>query len=166
MPPDRRILRDVRDAYQAMKQYQYEAGQWVYWFRFDKAGTTSHPVYDTGPQRAWKQPIILPVIIAEFERPPQNYDDDGLYIVAKAHLIFSYDAFFHSTMPDPDPNYQGHLNDRVAFDGYLFSVDSFQPRGRVADQFLTVSADLRGVAQEDMDEDTATSMFSPYLVAS
>ena len=106
------------------------------------------------------------MIIAEFERPPQNYDDDGLYIVDKAHLIFSYDAFFHSTMPDPDPNYQGHLNDRVAFDGYLFSVDSFQPRGRVADQFLTVSADLRGVAQEDMDEDTAISMFSPYLVAS
>lgn len=123
-----------------------------------------HPVYDTGPQRAWHPGITLPVYSAEYRRAPQNYDDDGLYQVAKAHLIFSYDAFFHTTMLDPDPNGADHVNDRVAFDGHLFSVDSFTPEGRVASHFLTISADLIEVAQSELDEDVADSVFAPYLV--
>ena len=166
MPPDRRVLRDIRDAYQGMAEYQINAGQWVQWYRFNKNGTTSHPVYDTGPQRAWYNPITLPVLLGEYNRAPQNFDDDGLYLIDSAHLIFSYYAFFQTTRPDPDPTGQNHVNDRVGFDGTLFSVDSFLPRGRVASHFLTVSVDLHEVAQEDMDEDSAIPMFDRYRVAS
>ena len=164
VPPDRRTLRDIRDAYEGMKEYQLHVGQWVHWFRFNKGATTAHPIYDTGPQRVWYPAITLPVLIGEYSRAPQNFDDDGLYLIDRVHLIFSYDAFFHTTMLDPDPSGQDHLNDRVGFDGHLFSVDLFIPRGRVASHFLTISVDLTEVGQADLDEDRPDSMFSPYLV--
>lgn len=164
MPPDRRTLRDIRDGDRAMKEYQRQVGQWAQWFRFNKAGTTGHPVYDTGPQRAWYPPITVPVMIGEYTRAGQNFDDDGLYLVDRVHFVISKSAFFHTTMPDPDPSGQDHLNDRLGFDGVLFSVDSFLPRGRVASYFWTISVDASEVMQEDMDEDVATSMFAPYFV--
>lgn len=149
-----------------MADYQLQTGQWVQWFRFNKTATTSHPVYDVGPQRMWYPAITLPVLLGDYNRAPQNFDDDGLYRIDRAHLIFSYFAFFQTTMLDPDPTGQDHLNDRVGFDGTLFSVDMFEPRGRVASRFLTVSVDLTEVAQEEMDEDVETPMFAPYRVAS
>lgn len=166
MPPDRRTLRDIRYAYRGMKEYQFHVGQWVSWFRFNKAGTTVHPVYDTGPQRAWYPAITLPVLSLEYERAAQNFDDDGLYQVDRAHLVVSYDQFFHTTMLDPDPNGADHVNDRVGADGRLFSVDSFLPRGRVAAHFLTISIDLTEVAAEELAEDVAVDMFSRYTSAS
>lgn len=166
MPPDRRTLRDIRDAYEGMKRYQLEAGQWVQWFRFNSPATTAHPIYDTGPQRVWYPSINLPCQIGEYRRAPKNFDDDGLYLIDNTHLIFSYDAFFHTQMPDPDPTGQDHLNDRVGFDGRLFHVTSFIPRGRVARYFLTVSADIAEVAVEDLAEDVDTGMFDQYVDAS
>ena len=167
MPPDRRTLRDIKQAYEGMQfDYQRDVGQWCHWFRFNKAGTTAHPIYDTGPQRAWFPPVVLPVLLGEYTRASQNFDNDGLYLVDTLHLIFSYNQFLQTTMLDPDPQGQDHLNDRVVFDGHLFSVDSFVPRGRVASRFLTVSCDLTEVAQEELDEDNDTGMWDPYLVAS
>lgn len=166
MPPDRRLLREIHAANKIMKRYQFQAGQWAQWYRFDLADTTSNPIYDTGPQRVWYPAITLPVILGEYSRAPQNFDDSGLYLLDRLHLIFSYDAFFHTTMVDPDPTGQDHLNDRVGFDGHLFSVNSFIPRGRTASHFLTVSCDLQEVAQEDFNEDVDNSLFAKYIVAS
>jgi hypothetical protein len=165
-PSDRRLWREIWGARQAFKDYQLEAGQWVQWFRFNKPGTTANPIYDTGPQRVWYPAITLPVMLAEQTRASQNFDDDGLYLVSRLHLIFSYYAFFQTTMPDPDPYGQDHVNDRVGFDTTLFSVDSFIPHGRVAGQWLTVSCDLTEVASEDLAEDVPAPMFAPYVVAS
>lgn len=163
MPPDRRLLRDIRSAFFGMKRAQLEQGQWVQWYRFNQQATTSHPVYDTGPQRQWYPPITLPVFLGEYRRQSQNFDDDGLYLVDRAHLIISYFAFFNAPIPDPDPNGQDHLNDRVAFDGRLFSVDMFLPRGRTASWFLTISVDLTEVSQTELIEDVVPSMFQPYI---
>jgi hypothetical protein len=146
-----------------MKEYQLQAGQWCQWFRFNPTATTAHPIYDTGPQRIWYPAITLPLVIGEYRRAPQNFDDDGLYLIDRVHLIFSYFAFFQSEIPDPDPSGRDHVNDRVGFDNHLFSVDSFIPRGRVASHFLTVSADLTEVGQAELDEDVPDTMFAPYL---
>jgi len=147
-----------------MARYQREAGQWAAWFRFNAAQTTSHPVYGTGPQRAWYAPVTLPLLIGEFHRAPKSFEEDALYRVDQAHLIFSYSAFFHSLMPDPDPTGQDHVNDRVGFDGKLFSVATFTPEGRVADEFLTVSVNLFEVGQGELDEDVASPLFASYTV--
>jgi hypothetical protein len=149
-----------------MWEYQIQAGQWVSWFRYDTVDSTSHPVYDVGPNRIWYPAMTLPVMIGEYHRAAKNFDDDGLYLIDNVHLICSYDAFFHTTMIDPDPTGQDHLNDRVAFDGHLFHVTGFMPEGRVADYFLTISIDVAEVATEDLAEDPAAAMFLPYLDAS
>jgi hypothetical protein len=166
MPPDRRTLRDIRSAYAGMKRYQEETGEWVQWFVFNKAGTTSDPTYATAPQRAWYSPITVPVMLGEYQRASKNFDDDGMYLVDRVHGIMSYFAFFSTTIQDPDPNQQNHLNDRVAFDGRLFGVSSFQPRGRVASYFLTISFDLVQLTAEDMASDANIAMFQQYVVAS
>jgi hypothetical protein len=160
---DRRTLRDITSAYQAMKEYQRDIGQQVQWFRFDQADTTSDPVYETGPQRIWYPAITMPCYLAEYQRSGQNFDDDGLYIVDRLHLILSYNFFFNSAMPDPDPTGADHVNDRVGFQGVLFSIDTFYPQGRVADYFLTISCDCRAVAQSEMIEDVTPPMFASYI---
>lgn len=164
MPPDRRTLRDIRSAWEGMKLAQTEYGQYVVWFRFNSTATTSDPVYDTGPQRAWYPGITLPCQLAEYSRAGQNFDDDGLYLVDRAKLIFSWFAFFSTTIPDPDPYGQDHVNDRVVIDGHLFTVNSFVPRGRVADYFLTVTAECTEVVASNLAEDVADPIFAPYLV--
>jgi len=164
VPPDRRLLREVRQAYKGMFEYQLSAGQWVQWFRFNLGATTANPVYDTGPQRAWYPPITLPVLLAEWERAPKNYDDDGLYRVDQIQLVVSYGAFFSTAMPDPDPTGEDHVNDRLAFAGVLYSVGSFLPKGRVADNFLTISVTAMQVKQEELDEDVEAAMFAPYWI--
>jgi hypothetical protein len=163
MPPDRRLLRDIQSAYNGMLLAQLDQGQWCHWFRYNQAASTSHPVYDTGPQRVWYPPITLPIWLGEYQRAGRNFDDDGLYLVDRVHVICSYDAFFHTTMLDPDPWGNDHLRDRVAFDGHIFKVDTFLPRGRVASYFLTISIDLTEVAQSEMAEDGTIAQFTPYL---
>ena len=148
-----------------MKEYQTDVGQWVSWFRFNPTATTSDPVYGTGPQRAWYNPVTVPVIIGEFQRPPLNIDDDGLYLVNQAHLIIDFNAFMQSTLVDPDSTGVNHLRDRVGFDNHLFTVSGFYPRGRVADYFLTISVDLVEVTQSSLYEDSAIPMFQGYLNA-
>src|ERR1035441_9179738 len=98
MPPDRRTLRDIRDAYEGMKQYQLDVGQWVHWFRYDTVDSVSHPVYDVGPERIWYPPITIPMVMGEYRRAPKNFDDDGLYLIDSVHMVCSYNAFFHTTM--------------------------------------------------------------------
>lgn len=163
MPPDRRTIRDIRSAWEGMKQAQLDYGQYVIWFRFNRAATTSDLVYDTGPTRAWYPGVTLPCLNGEYSRAGQNFDDDGLYQVDRAHLIFSWFAFFQTLIADPDVSGQDHVNDRVVLDGKLFSVDSFLPKGRVADYFLTVSVDLTQVAESQLIEDPDNPIFSPYL---
>ena len=163
MPPDRRLLREIRQAYGTMHDYQLLAGQWAQWFRFDTADTTVHPVYDTGPQRVWYPSVTVPVLFGQYERASQNFDDDGMYLVDQLHLVISYMQFIQSLVPDPDPNGNDHINDRVGFDGHLFKVTSFIPRGRVASHFLTISCDLIEVASSEMAEDVPSPMFSGYL---
>lgn len=166
MPPDRRTLRDIRSAYRGMRRQQLRQGEWMTWFRFHPEATTSDPVYGTGPQRAWYNGVVVPVWLGEYNRAGKNFDDDGLYLIDKVHGIMSYDAFFHTAMPDPDPSNQDHVNDRVAYDGRLFSVASFTPEGRVASYFLTISFDLIEVAQEELREDQPIPMFAPYITSS
>lgn len=148
-----------------MKRYQQNAGQFVQWFRFNKDATTSDPIYDVGPLRAWYPAITLPVLLGEYKRANKNFDDDGLFPVDTATLIFSYNTFFHTGMPDPDPTFENHLNDRFAFDGSLFSAASFFPQGRVADYFLTVSVNAIQVSAAEMAEDGSIPIFSGYVLA-
>lgn len=164
MPPDRRMLRDIKSANRGMKLAQLDQGEWVQWFRYNDTASTSHPVYGTGPLRAWYPPVQLPVWLGEYNRASRNIDDDGLYLVDRVHVIASYDAFFHTAMPDPDPFGNDHLRDRVAYDGHLFKVNMFLPKGRLASYFLTISIDLVEVAQSELAEDGTIAQFSPYLV--
>jgi hypothetical protein len=166
VPPDRRTHREIRSANAEMKHYQYETGQWVQWFRFNQPATTSDPVYGTGPQRVWFPSVTVPCYISEYQRSGQNFDDQGLYLVDRLHLIISYSAWWHTNMPDPDPFRQDHTNDRVGYSSTLFAVDTFYPQGKVGNSFLTISCDLREVAAEEMLEDVPVPMFAEYFTAS
>jgi hypothetical protein len=106
------------------------------------------------------------VLIGEYHRAEKNSDDDGLYLVDTARLVLSYNAFFSSTIQDPDPNGQDHVNDRVGFDGRLFGITSFLPEGRVASFFLTITVDLIQITQADMNIDGSIEMFSGYVLTS
>lgn len=167
MPPDRRLLRDIQSAYDGMERAQLDQGEWVQWFRYLPNQSTSDPTYGTGPQRAWANPVSVPVWIGEYERAGRNQDGDGLYQVDHFHGILSYRFFFSSNIPDPDPNFQNHVNDRVGFDGKLFYLTSFLPRGRVASYFLTISFDATQLALEEFTEDADLNptLFDQYILA-
>jgi hypothetical protein len=164
MPPDRRTLRSINAAFRTMAAYQNYAGQWVQWFRLNKSATISDPMFGTGPGRVWYTPVIVPVIDARIIRPPRNFDDDGLYLVDRAHLVLSYRAFFNTVLPDPDTDGKNHYGDRAGLDGVLYTVTDFIPQGRIASNFLTISVDLIQVAYSELNEDVVAPMFAGYAV--
>ena len=165
MPFDRRLIQERTLAYRAMREYTGQVGQDLAWFRFNPNLTTSHPVYDVGPQRVWYNPVTVPALIGQYIRPSKNLDADGLYLAAQAHGTISYEAFVASGIPDPDPSEENHLNDRVGFDGHLFTVMEFTPVGRVASAFLTIAFVLHEVDRAIYEEDAAVPMFAPYITA-
>lgn len=158
---DRRFINEIRSLYRGLREFAYQGGMPVNWYRYNASSSTSDPVYDTGPERVWYAPITVSTIMARYIRAPRDYNDDGLFRVDRAQLVLSYFDFFSSTMPDPDVTGQDHLNDRVVFDGKLFRLEQFLPQHRVADQFLTIAIEMTEIAASELQEDT-TSMFSGF----
>ena len=148
---DSRLRRELRSVEKAIRQRQTLAGQWLQWYQIDYANTTSDPVYSTGPSRKWLAPVTIPAYSAWISQAPQSFGDDGLYLVDRLQAVVSVWEFEHRGMTLFTDDH--HLNDRVMFDGELFSVDSFIPGGRVADRYMTIAISALQVKPEEFEEE-------------
>jgi len=138
-------------------------GSEVDWWVWDAAAlaadynTWVDPIYDVSNQtpgqgRRWKDPIKLPVIMAQQLRGTNVMNERGYYVVDTLRLVVSV-ADVNRLLPAllTDPNQQ--IKDRVVFQDEVFVPTRVLPRGRYANFYSVVTIDLNQLNPEELVND-------------
>ena len=138
-------------------------GTEVDWWVWDAAAlaadynTWVDPIYDVSNQtpgqgRRWKDPIKLPVIMAQQLRGTNIMNERGYYVVDTLRLVVSV-ADVNRLLPAllTDPNQQ--IKDRVVFQDEVFVPTRVLPRGRYANFYSVVTIDLNQLNPEELVND-------------
>ena len=138
-------------------------GSEVDWWVWDAAAlaadynTWVDPIYDVSNQtpgqgRRWKDPIKLPVIMAQLLRSTNIMNERGYYVVDTLRLVVSV-ADVNRLLPAllTDPNQQ--IKDRVVFQDEVFVPTRVLPRGRYANFYSVVTIDLNQLNPEELVND-------------
>jgi hypothetical protein len=138
-------------------------GSEVDWWVWDAAAlaadynTWVDPIYDVSNQtpgqgRRWKDPIKLPVIMAQQLRGTNVMNERGYYVVDTLRLVVSV-ADVNRLLPAllTDPNQQ--IKDRVVFQDEVFVPTRVLPRGRYANFYSVVTIDLNQLNPEQLVND-------------
>ena len=138
-------------------------GSEVDWWVWDAAAlaadynTWVDPIYDVsnetpGQGRRWKDPIKLPVIMAQLLRSTNIMNERGYYVVDTLRLVVSV-ADVNRLLPAllTDPNQQ--IKDRAVFQDEVFVPTRVLPRGRYANFYSVVTIDLNQLNPEELVND-------------
>ena len=138
-------------------------GSEVDWWVWDAAALAANyntwvdPIYDVsnetpGQGRRWKDPIKLPVIMAQLLRSTNIMNERGYYVVDTLRLVVSV-ADVNRLLPVllTDPNQQ--IKDRVVFQDEVFVPTRVLPRGRYANFYSVVTIDLNQLNPEELVND-------------
>jgi len=138
-------------------------GSEVDWWVWDAAALASDyntwvdPIYDVSNQtpgqgRRWKDPIKLPVIMAQLLRSTNIMNERGYYVVDTLRLVVSV-ADINRLLPAllTDPNQQ--IKDRAVFQDEVFVPTRVLPRGRYANFYSVVTIDLNQLNPEELVND-------------
>jgi hypothetical protein len=138
-------------------------GSEVDWWVWDAAALAANyntwvdPIYDVSNQtpgqgRRWKDPIKLPVIMAQLLRSTNIMNERGYYVVDTLRLVVSV-ADVNRLLPAllTDPNQQ--IKDRVVFQDEVFVPTRVLPRGRYANFYSVVTIDLNQLNPEELVND-------------
>jgi hypothetical protein len=148
----RSITRDVLSMYRGLDKYQKLTGEYVRWYQYDAANSTSNPVYDEGPSRRWLPSIQVPVLFVLFQQPPNNPTEAGRYTVADVHFTVSYDQLVKAGISQPSVS-DLHFSDRIEWDGKLFDLEDYRLQGYVHGTYMTVGVDGHQVKEEELEQD-------------
>ena len=138
-------------------------GSEVDWWVWDAAALAANyntwvdPIYDVsnetpGQGRRWKDPVKLPVIMAQLLRSTNIMNERGYYVVDTLRLVVSV-ADVNRLLPAllTDPNQQ--IKDRAVFQDEVFVPTRVLPRGRYANFYSVVTIDLNQLNPEELVND-------------
>ena len=148
------------------RDLQRDAGQDVFWYRYDPTQTVVDPVYDVGSPsggRVYKDPIRLPVINA-FVTQGQQYDNDrGFYTVDILRLFINFDDI-ERMLPELTTNPDTFIKDRVLFRNGVYKPNRVNPRGQVGYDYMTLTVDLTQMKPEEWYNDDWNSEAPAWLI--
>jgi hypothetical protein len=180
-----RLKRQIRHMDRQMKRATRGWGQTVLWYEWDPASVEDEDggdpgiafdddLYDEGGSqsarvgpavgsgRRWKAPRTVPVYQAVLNEGEQEFLPEGNYTVDRLTLYVQYSELAKRISNPTDRG--AHVNDRIGYDGRIFSVDAFNPRGRIADAVMTVTVHCTEIKDDEMrldGEDWYSSSTSP-----
>jgi len=151
---DRRLRRNAIRINQGLERFGRQVGQDVLWYEWNAASVEDEDSSDPGPQfdddlydeggsqpgrpdapvgrnAEWWAPVTVRVLQAVLNEGEQEFQDIGNYTVDRLSIVVAYEALVKAGISNPTDR-GGHMNDRIGYDGRLFSVDAFNPRGRIA----------------------------------
>jgi hypothetical protein len=165
----RRLRRQQAWIDRSLKRATRAFGQSVLWYEFDPTSVEDvdsadqgvgfdDDVYDEGgtqfgggQSRKWQKPKRVQVFQAMLEEGMEQDTGDGTYTVDGLTLIASYALLVQQGISNPTDR-GAHIRDRIEFDGRLFKVSHFEPRGRISDYIETVTV----TAVEVKDDERVT----------
>lgn len=170
-PTSKRLKRQIEHMDRTMTGAALGWGQTVLWYEFNPASIEDadsgdpdvafdDDLYDEGGSqlnrvggaigsgRRWHSPKRVKVYQAMLNEGAQEFNPEGNYTVDTLTLIVQYSELRKKISNPTDRG--AHVNDRIGYDGRIFSVDSFNPRGRIADAIMTVTVQCLEVKEDEM----------------
>lgn len=170
---NKRLRRSIQHIQKSILRASTRQGQTVLWYEFDPTSVENedsddygagfdNDLYDEGgvqtgggTSRRWKAAKTIQVFQAILNEGAEQFTDVGTYEVDDLTLIVSADELRAKGIAQPK-NRGDHTDDRVVYDNRIFSVDRFNPRGRIADAVLTVTVGCKEVKSDEQVLDDVT----------
>lgn len=158
MPGRFSIADELANIHDGMHQdLQMPVGQWVQWWVFDEAQTTTDDIYDVATYanpdgRYWKRPIEVPCLSAQVYQGQTYQDERGFYNIDSLHLTIDMKTVWR-LLPSLPQGSDSHLKDRVVFRGQAYSPHQVWSRGQVHNTYTVLSVDLLQVKSDEMVND-------------
>lgn len=164
----RNSARDVLRSYQrGLRQFQHDVGDNIVLYEFDHMNSTMDDTYDEGqlpdifdpsladtgqPGRVYRFPVTIPALWVFFHAPTEVQTEEGEYTVSTVNWRASTQTMIRSGLQDPlDP--AKHFNDRFSYNGFLYRVDSWAPRGWLVGRYMNVDVMGTEVKTEELAGD-------------
>lgn len=157
----------MRSIQRGLRSFQREIGTEVLWYEFDPQTSSAGDTYQeggipnpfdpqlqtTGAGLVFRPPVQIPVVWMRFQPPEQVQTELGEYTVNRTSLRIASDAMRSSGLRYPfDP--AAHYNDRYFYNGFLYRVDTYAPRGWVHNAYNMVDVTGRQLKEEEFRTDT------------
>lgn len=135
-------------------------GTQVDWYVFNpddlnaNRDTWIDPVYDVSNETGgyglgWNNPLTIPVVMAQQIRGTNVMNERGRYTTDTLRLVTAV-ADLNRLLPDALANPNGHIRDRVVFQGEVFIPTRILPRGRYKNFYSVVTLDLNQCNPEEL----------------
>lgn len=153
-----RVKSYVNYVHKRYRWYRNYVGTKVKWYEFDPVTTTKDDVYDEGPERRWKTPFELPVMVVIRDEERETPREEGFYTLGTIHLTFGTKMAAQAGMTDP-LTARRHLHDRFQFDydelgrPVWWEVRRFQISGRLKNYEVVIGVDATQLSPEEFVND-------------
>jgi len=160
------LRREIRSIERGLREFQQEVGDVVEWYEFDpylsgggdtyQEGSIPDP-FDaslplSGQGVVFRPPVAIPVVWLRFMAPESVQTDSGEYTINRTSLRMSANGIKSGALRHAfDPDY--HYNDRYSYNGFLYRVESFSPRGWLHGAYLMVDITGRQMKEEEFETD-------------
>lgn len=168
MGDHRNSVRQLLRSYQkGLRQFQHEVGDNIVFYEFDRLNSTMDDTYDEGqlpdifdpaladtgtPGRVYRNPVIIPAVWVFLTAPTTVQTEEGEYTVNTVSFRMSTQTAGRVGLQTPlDP--AKHFNDRFSYNGFLYRVDKWSPRGWLFGQYMMVDVSGTQVKTEELAED-------------
>ena len=138
-------------------------GSIVSWYQWDEQALQDDyenwvdPIYDVsnegeGLGLAWKDPIEVPVIMAQQIRGTNVMNERGLYTTDTLRLVIGVNDV-NRLIPDVLTNPNLHIQDRIVFQDTVFVPTRVLPRGSFGYRWAVITIDCNQMNPEELVND-------------
>jgi hypothetical protein len=149
-------------AFQAMRGYAENNGDWLTYYRFDPDSTVMHDVYDeaiSGGLRYLPPVRVKCIHVTHIEGSNEN-SDRGFYYNDDLDAKIAFDLFVQAGMTMADIQTGNYLKDRVLYDRKLFSVTQLAIAGQIQERDWVVGLSATQLKPDELVKDAQFAAWS------
>lgn len=141
--------------FEGMQGWQKSFGDWVDYYRLDRARTTWDEVYEevTGPGRIYQTPIRLACQHVTLLPGAQQWDDKGGYYSNALRAVIAYDTYTQSGMVLADIDTGKYQFDRIVYKNKVYRVTNLDEEGQIEERETVVAIDALQMKADELVED-------------
>lgn len=146
------LRQELERVFRGLNWYENNIGETVLWHEYDAVQSEIDDTYDEGG-KVYRPALHIPalwVIVSEDERRRAR---EGRKPTDSIALAVSARSFDLSGLSDPEDSAR-HLNDVIRYDNRLWTVDSFNIRGRIPTSVVIGITGTQIFAEEELSIDS------------
>lgn len=144
--------------HRALRGWQARTGDVLTYYRFQRAESEMHDVYDeaTGAGRVyygrWQVPALHVTHVEGGDTEPR---DSGLYVTDTLRAVLEFDQLAKFGLTAMDLRHGSYQRDRVAYDGLLYAVQRVSILGQIRRRDVIVVVEATQIHNDELVNDPA-----------